>query len=409
MKKRLLSVVLSLCLAITFLPVTSLAASSIPFQDVKSGIWYYDAIAYVFEKGLMNGTSGDTFQPDAALTRAQICQILYNMESTPQTDSNNFTDVSSSEWYYQAVNWAADHSIVSGVGDEKFQPDGLLTREQMMTIIYRYAEYKDYDVSDSVSLSDFTDADAVSDWAETAMKWAVGAGIITGATDTTIVPAGTATRAQAATILMRFCESFDGTQEDKDSDSSFSSYEDILDIFYNGISNQWADDDDSTDVSYMWYMDPDASLSNTGYALIDLDGDGVSELLVSKDSESWGAGDGMIYDLYTLRDGKVIHLASSSERDRYYLCNDNMIANEASDSAWDTRYSFYTVSSDEDGLVLKESIVYHGQEDEETPWLHGTSEAGELTPIEEEEAQQMIDSYEHLPFDLSLFDSYTPS
>ena len=166
----------------------------------------------------MSGTSSSTFQPDATLTRAQICQILYNMEDTPQTTSNNFTDVGSSAWYYRAVNWAADHNIVSGVGGGRFQPEVSITREQMMTIMYRYAEYKDYDVSDIVDLSDYSDADAISDWAETAMKWAVGEGLITGMTATTIAPTGTATRSQAAAILMRFCTKIEVLQAFQEKD-----------------------------------------------------------------------------------------------------------------------------------------------------------------------------------------------
>lgn len=207
----------------------------------------------------------------------------------------------------------------------------------------------------------------------------------------------------------------EGTQAEKE---SYSSYQDILDIFYRGISNHWADYDyyhsdvsSELGISYMWYMHPDISLSNAGYALMDLDGNGVLELLVSRISESWGAKEGMIYDLYTLQGGKVIHLASSGERDRYYLCENYLIANEGSGGAGYSEYSFYTVTHNKDSLVLKEKIVYDGWEDDERPWFYGTTKVAtknELVSIGENDAWQIINSYEHLPFELVLFDSYTP-
>ena len=196
--------VMAFCMLIALFPTTAFSANT-SFKDVDSGSWYYDSVKYACEKGLMKGTAEDIFSPDSELTRAQLCQIFYNIEKEPAVTGNAFTDVSASSWYYSAVNWAANSKIVNGVGNGMFSPDSAVTREQMVTIMYNYSAYKEYDVDDIVSLTDFTDADTVSSWAETAMQWAVSEDIITGISATSIGPGSTATRAQAATILMRFC------------------------------------------------------------------------------------------------------------------------------------------------------------------------------------------------------------
>ena len=180
--------------------------STLPFTDVKTGDWYYDAVAYAYDNGLMSGTSATTFSPNATTTRGMIVTILWRMEQEPSVSGQAFTDVADNMYYKDAVTWAAANGIVTGYGDGTFGPDKTITREQMAAILYRYAQYKGYDVTNMKDISGYSDADSVSSWAQEAMEWANGAGYITGVTDTTLLPQNSATRAQSATILMRFCE-----------------------------------------------------------------------------------------------------------------------------------------------------------------------------------------------------------
>ena len=177
------------------------------FVDVADSDWYADAVQYVFANGLMAGTSDTTFSPNATTTRAMIVTILYRLEGTPAvTGTTAFTDVAAGQYYADAVAWAAQNGIVSGTSATTFSPDGVITREQMAAILYRYAQHKDYDVTAKADLSVFTDAAQVSTYATDAMAWANASGLISGTSATTLSPAGSATRAQVATILMRFCE-----------------------------------------------------------------------------------------------------------------------------------------------------------------------------------------------------------
>lgn len=177
------------------------------FVDVADSDWYADAVQYVFANGLMAGTSDTTFSPNATTTRAMIVTILYRLEGTPAvTGTTAFTDVAAGQYYADAVVWAAQNGIVSGTSATTFSPDGVITREQMAAILYRYAQHKGYDVTAKADLSMFTDAAQVSTYATDAMAWANASGLISGTSATTLSPAGSATRAQVATILMRFCE-----------------------------------------------------------------------------------------------------------------------------------------------------------------------------------------------------------
>ena len=181
-----------------------------PFADVSDSAWYAEAVQYVYENGMMNGTDDTAFSPDANTTRAMIVTMLYRMEAEPTAQGSGFTDVAAGSYYADAVAWAAENGIVNGVSETSFAPDDSITREQMAAILYRYAQYKGYDVSTSGSLGAYTDAAQVSGYAAAAMQWANGEGLITGVTGTTLDPQGSATRAQVATILMRFCEGIAG-------------------------------------------------------------------------------------------------------------------------------------------------------------------------------------------------------
>ena len=180
--------------------------SDLPFKDVSVDSWYYDAVSYVYRNGLMNGISATRFAPNAKLNRAMIAQVLYNLEGETRSYPTVFSDVADSAWYADAVNWAADKGIVEGYGNGKFGPEDNITREQMAAILYRYADYKGYDVRASARLSGFADENQVSDWAEEAMSWAVAEDLMDGKGNNRLDPTGTATRAEVATILMRFCE-----------------------------------------------------------------------------------------------------------------------------------------------------------------------------------------------------------
>ena len=190
---------------VTFKLDTSSAADK--FTDVDKNAWYIDAVNYVVEKGLMEGTGATTFAPNATTSRAMIVTILYRLEGEPGvTKDVKFTDVASGQWYSDAINWAATNGIVNGYGENKFGPNDNVTREQMTAILYRYASYKGYNVSGQANLNGYTDANTINDWATNAMRWAVSAGLIQGTSNTTISPVDDSTRAQIATVLMRFCE-----------------------------------------------------------------------------------------------------------------------------------------------------------------------------------------------------------
>ena len=182
------------------------AMSDLPFADVPADAWYYEAIAYICGKGMMNGVAETRFAPQAELTRGMIVTILYRLETDPTYSTALFPDVPVDAYYTNATAWASGNGIVTGYDDGTFRPEDSITREQLATILYRYAVYKGYDVTESGDLSGYTDADCISAYAKDAMAWANSEGLITGVTDTTLNPKGTATRAQVATVLMRFCE-----------------------------------------------------------------------------------------------------------------------------------------------------------------------------------------------------------
>ena len=184
---------------------------ALPFTDLAVGAWYEDAVAYVYRHDLMSGFSEDTFGPNAALSRAQLCQILYNMEGRPAvTGSGSFSDLADGAWYTDAVTWAASQGIVDGYGGGLFGPDDNITREQLASILYRCAQARGDDVSvgEDTNILSYSDAADVAEYAISAMQWACGAGVITGISESALAPRGEATRAQTAAMLMRFCEQY---------------------------------------------------------------------------------------------------------------------------------------------------------------------------------------------------------
>ena len=180
--------------------------SSLPFTDVSVDDWFYDMVEYVYDNGIMTGTSGTTFEPNATLTRAMMATVLWAMEGNPTAGSGSYTDVSSGDWYYNAVRWATSAGVVNGVGDNTFAPNDPLTREQMAVMLYAYAVYKGYDTAASTAAESFNDSGEISGWALTAMNWAVDNGLLGGKPGNLLDPTGSATRAEIATILRNFCE-----------------------------------------------------------------------------------------------------------------------------------------------------------------------------------------------------------
>ena len=179
------------------------------FSDVKTDDWFCSAVNYVVGKKLFNGVSDNEFAPNDSLTRAMLVTILYRLDGEPETEiGEGFADVESGAYYEKAVAWAKANGIVNGITDSEFAPNNNITREQIASIIYRYAKYKGYDVSvgEDTNILSYEDANKISDWAVAAIQWACGAGLINGRTESTIVPDGTATRAEAAAIMQRFSE-----------------------------------------------------------------------------------------------------------------------------------------------------------------------------------------------------------
>lgn len=179
----------------------------LPFTDVDSDDWFLAAVQYVYENGRMAGTSSTTFQPEVNLTRAMAAQVLYNLEGQPAiTGDTTFTDAADAgEWAVKAITWAEQTGVVAGIGDGLFDPTANVTREEFAQMMYNYASYMEYDLTLEGDLSQFEDASAISGWAETAMSWANGSGLINGHEATGLIdPAGTTTRGQAASIITNF-------------------------------------------------------------------------------------------------------------------------------------------------------------------------------------------------------------
>ena len=182
-------------------------APDLPFSDVTESDWFYDAVTYAYENGLMDGVGMGLFAPNSETTRAQLVTILHRLAGQPAPSGDSgFSDVETGTWYTDAVAWAAQNGIVNGVSDTQFAPGDDITREQLAVILYRYAAYQGYDVSQRADLSGFVDAGTISTYAQEALSWAHAQGLVLGFEDDSLRPQGTATRAQIAAVLMRFCQ-----------------------------------------------------------------------------------------------------------------------------------------------------------------------------------------------------------
>lgn len=184
------------------------AAQPLPFVDVAPESWYHDAVAYVYRRGYFSGTRADAFSPNSPMNRAMVATVLHRLSGDTAADGGAvFTDVPAGQWYTDGIAWSSANGVVNGMGGGLYAPERAVTREQLVTMLYRYEkDYRKADVSGGGALSGFPDAPAISSWAEEAVSWAVGAGLIQGRDNGELDPAGTATRAEVATILQRFSQ-----------------------------------------------------------------------------------------------------------------------------------------------------------------------------------------------------------
>ena len=204
--KRILSVILAALTLCGALAAAAHGAGS-PFSDVPADRWSCEAVNYAYEKGLMKGVGGGKFDPEGTMTRAMVVTVLWRIKGSPAPEEKSgFTDVPDGEWYADPVAWAKKTGVVNGVSATKFDPDGSVTREQLVTMIFRFCDYGNLLIDDRADLSGYRDKGKISSYAEESIGWAVGVKLISGVTKTELDPGGFATREQVATILMRFNE-----------------------------------------------------------------------------------------------------------------------------------------------------------------------------------------------------------
>lgn len=207
--KRFISIALIICMLLSVLTVTAFAEMN--FVDVRPSDWFYENVQYVYDRGIMVGTSDTQFSPDEHLTRAMIVAALYRFDGSPEVVGNStFTDVPADRWYSKAIAWSEQNGIVSGFGDGTFRPETNISREQLVSILYRYAQYDNYDMTPSVSLGHFIDGHLTSDWALSQMKWAFAESLVFGKGSGILDPLGLATRAEAAAVISRLIRKLDG-------------------------------------------------------------------------------------------------------------------------------------------------------------------------------------------------------
>lgn len=206
-RKRIICLLITLSVLLGLLGGAVSAANRVQFSDVRSTDWFYESVQYVCAHGIMNGSGANSFAPQEKTTRGMVVTMLYRYESSPLVSAQcPFQDVAAGKYYRNAVVWAAENQIVGGIGGNRFGPDEAVTREQLAAILYRYANYKGYDTQRSAGLARFADSTDVGSYAVNAMKWAVAEGLLSGVSATELQPKGFAIRAQVAAILMRFCE-----------------------------------------------------------------------------------------------------------------------------------------------------------------------------------------------------------
>lgn len=205
--KKLISLFLAFVLTVPFIQFPANAAT-LPFKDVPTNAWYYDGVEYAYRKGLLVGTSKNQFSPDQTISRGMLATILHRLVGKPKPNASySFNDVGYRTYYRDAINWADSRGIANGTSDGTFSPDAAVSREQLATMLYRYAVlYEGMDGQISISLNNFSDANRIGEYAQKAMGWCVTKGLISGKGNNILDPQGTATRAEVSTILLRFSQ-----------------------------------------------------------------------------------------------------------------------------------------------------------------------------------------------------------
>lgn len=296
--KRMLCWILAVTMVLGLSPSTVLATDGTGFKDVNDGNWFKEAVEYVTAEGLMVGVGGNKFDPNGLTTRAMVITALYRMEGEPETTGTGFSDTGENRWYSSAVMWASENGIVNGYEDNTFRPDVTMTREEMVAVFYRYSQYKGYDTTAADTLAAYSDCGSIQAYAVDAMSWAVAVGLIAGFPDGTIRPQGDSTRAQLATVLMRFKTNISQLPGDEtvppEIAKLFGVDPDEYDSDYDGLSNYieiYKTDTDPTMVDTDEDGIPDADedadedgLTNsqelalgTDLTKPDSDGDGISD------------------------------------------------------------------------------------------------------------------------------------
>ena len=210
--KRHIQKLVSFILILTIICGLGPTAFAAAFADVSPSSWYAQAVEYVSENGLMSGTGGGKFSPGTPMTRAMLATVLYRMDGSPiPAKAHGFSDVPGGSYYERAVAWAAENGIVSGIGCGRFGSENHITRQDLTVMLYRYSNFKGYDISAADNLAGFSDSSRVAGYARQAMQWAVGAGIMRGDSGR-LIPSGDATRAQVAVMLMQFAQNVAGTE-----------------------------------------------------------------------------------------------------------------------------------------------------------------------------------------------------
>ncbi|MGN1306194.1 MAG: S-layer homology domain-containing protein [Faecousia sp.] len=212
--KRLLAAALVCCMVLGALPFAGFAATAKDFGDVTPNSWFYEDVRFVCEKGLMIGTSDQTFSPNVAMSRAMLTTVLYRLAGSPAVEAAVvFADVPTNQWYSDAITWASEDRVVEGYGNDLFGPNDPITREQLVTMLYQYAGKTGSDITESEALDSFNDATEVHEWALDAMQWAYAAGVVIGRSSQRLAPQASATRAEAAAMLHRFLEKLSADDE----------------------------------------------------------------------------------------------------------------------------------------------------------------------------------------------------
>ena len=332
------------------------------FDDVAADAWYAADVQYAVDNGLMKGVGEGRFSPNGLTDRAQLVTVLYRLEGSPAVSGDSFDDVAESDYFYAPVEWGVNAGIVNGYGDRVFGPKDTLTREQFASLLYRFAQFKGYDTANEGSLDGFADSDQVSAWAEDALRWAVAAGLIQGS-DGNLDPAGSATRAQMAAILHRFC---DNGSPDQEFDPA-KAYAALLQKYKDVITGK-APWDESLGSPEFFNQIAGYDAPPAGYAFLDINEDGVEELLIGPvdmgGSTEWY--DGLLYALYTYDGKQPVKLCESWERNRYYLLKDNRISNPWSNGASDSGTNCWSLREGATELTtalpytnLRQSVAYN--------------------------------------------------